>query len=616
MSRLFSRVGYGSIRASTAVASRPKTATVKTNPDFVLRASAANANYSSRSLVPNSGKGNFFTSTLNSTHFGRAPAGSIFADRAFYIPSEKERAENPQLLLELLRTMTPKNSIRYLDSNPVFLRAFSSTGFVDTDIVSSVSVSLTPAELQKFLSNFTCETNLFTTINQCTKISDFETKLLSIIPIERVIYWRCYENAEYLYSEKNKIVVARGESILNNAIEKADDIFYKDCLDAPYFSKEFDASIVIGFKTMALLPVRSENKQIVGILQFIGFKRAIGESETEFTPYYTETLKIIRTIFEKKFAKPQIKGIPVNITQIFKGIDRCSIKTTSQTLIQFFVSNFKCTAADVYEFSPKTNTLTRLTDGQTFKEEEGGVSYESAKNKSTIFIPDKYEKNFAFFNEKIDGELLSRSILSTTMQYMQRLFVVTLRGKEELSTFTPEDGILLSSLSPIITDVLRVATWLDGQSRDDKTTSVQTGLAKVACKALESSAEKGNEPWKVLSEASMKLFGSDLFYVASFDGRNITLTPGGATCKFEECAAGLAFNYRDTLRTKKGEQNFNEKMYENCGVEVKETLAFPYKANGRIAGAIEIINPKEEIPPEAMTVFSDLLGLLYVPNQK
>lgn len=613
MSRYFSRVGIGSIRATTSYGTRPKTVTVRNNTEFALRASQANSNYSSRSIVSNTSKGGFFASSIKPENFNKSVAGSIFADRAFYIPSEKERQENPQLLLELLRTMTPKNSMRFLDSNPVFLRAFATAGFVDTDIVSSVSVSLTPAELQKFLTNFTNETNIFTCLNHCAKISDFESKISTILPIERCIFWRCYENCDYLFSEKQKVVLPQNETILHNVFEKGEDIVYKDCTEAPNFSKDNDSSIIYGFKTMALFPVRYESK-IVGVLQFIGFKRTMSESEMEFPPYYVESLKLIRTVFEKKFAKQQVKGIPANISQIFKGIDRCSIKATSQTLIQFLTQCFKCTSAEIFEFLPKTSTLLRLSDGVPFKEDEGGISFEVGKTKNPIFVPDKFENRFSCFNEKIDGEFLSRSILSMPMQYMQRVFVITLRGKEDLPTFTPEDSYLLQSLSPILTDVIRVATWLDGQSKDEQTNEIATALAGVACEALESTAERGNAPWQVLSEASQKLFGSDLFYVASFDGRNITLYPGGATCKFEECAAGLAFNYRDTLWTKKGEANFNEKMYENCSIDVRETLAFPYKANGRIAGAIEVINPKKDVHPEALTVFANILGLLYIPS--
>ena len=94
----------------------------------------------------------------------------------------------------------------------------------------------------------------------------------------------------------------------------------------------------------------------------------------------------------------------------------------------------------------------------------------------------------------------------------------------------------------------------------------------------------------------------------------MTLSPNGGTAKFEECASGLAYNYRDVLRTKRGEKNFNEEMYKSCEVEVNETLCFPYRANGRVAGAIEVINPKEDISEEGMNVFSDLCGLLYTPQ--
>ena len=176
---VFSKVGNGSIKG-ISVSRRQTQFKSKNDQDALIQSSRINAQLSQKTFFSSNAsrpKTSISASSVSKNDKTLLGAKSFFQERSFYIPSEKEREENPQLALELLRTMTPKNCVKHLDANPVFLKAMATTGYIDNEIISSVSISLTSTELQKFLINLTFETNLFSTINVCKSINDVEKKI-------------------------------------------------------------------------------------------------------------------------------------------------------------------------------------------------------------------------------------------------------------------------------------------------------------------------------------------------------------------------------------------------------------------------------------------------------
>jgi hypothetical protein len=139
-------------------------------------------------------------------------------------------------------------------------------------------------------------------------------------------------------------------------------------------------------------------------------------------------------------------------------------------------------------------------------------------------------------------------------------------------------------------------------------------LMTVINEAMAAVAETGCDRWTAVSQAATRFFGCTQFFLALFDGRNMQFTPSGVKCRFEDCTAGIAYNYRETVfgRESDPRSKFNPELYQKIGVgDCKETMAFPYRAGGKVAGAIEVINPTEKsLGVTEQQLFSNLIALL------
>lgn len=361
---------------------------------------------------------------------------------------------------------------------------------------------------------------------------------------------------------------------------------------------------------MQMLAVHNKNGEPVGVLQIIGFKRKMSTAEAEPSKYYTKTLKIARQIIERKLADQSSTGMPTSVSQVFRGIDRASIGYTAQQVGNFLKYTFKCAECDLFEFDEKSMTLTRLTDRAKFSEKEGGLSFQAGVRKSFVIMPRGCESAFPMYRHDIDGLVSPNSTLAQSIYTMQHHYVVALRGRSGSPSFGASDVALLGELGPLLCDALRTAAWVEGMQNAKNETEGTSKLYEVECDALSRIAGDGARPKDVVIESCRRIFGTPVFLIASFDGRNMVFQPGGITVKFEECAAGLAYNYRDTKRTRRGETGFCSEIYDAIGAAAEYVISFPYRVKGRVAGAIEIVNPTSEPPDEAFSVFGDICGCI------
>jgi hypothetical protein len=93
------------------------------------------------------------------------------------------------LTFDLLKTMTPRNSLKLFSTTPIFIRTMFLEGRLDPNLVSSVAMSLTQNELQKFMLNMTQESNLYSGLNAARGIADFKEQLMTLVPIHRATIW-------------------------------------------------------------------------------------------------------------------------------------------------------------------------------------------------------------------------------------------------------------------------------------------------------------------------------------------------------------------------------------------------------------------------------------------
>jgi hypothetical protein len=287
------------------------------------------------------------------------------------------------------------------------------------------------------------------------------------------------------------------------------------------------------------------------------------------------------------------------------------VATVSQTL-SYLQTVFPCELAEVFEFDSASRVLRRSTDGAEFSESDGGVAWQAASQIQTVNIPDLIGQTE--FTLPIDTRLSNRSCLIRSLIHHGQHYVISLRGHPLLRAFGTTETRLLQAIAPVVCDAIRISGWLERQIADIAEVKRQMALMMIVNEAMSAVAERGCDRWTAVAQAAQRFFGCNQFFLALFDGRNMLFKPSGEKCKFEDCTAGISYNERRTVFGRDGDEKsgFNPELYKRMGVEgVVETMAFPYRAGGKVAGAVELVNPTEKnVGPTQQNLFSNLIALL------
>ena len=532
-----------------------------------------------------------------------------YTERAAY---ESEESEQIALTFDLLKTMTPKSCVKCLGQTPLFLKTMVTEGQLDPDIVSSVSLSLTQNELQRFMLNMTQEVNFYNAFYACPTIQEVEQTIVRLVPMVRATVWLKASEGDFVVSPTLKTVLLIGKSIVTAPFENGEDIVTGDPGDLPSFCIDSDLPLLRGCKSMVLLPILDANRNIKAVLQCVGFKDS-DDIQVPFTDYYIEVLKVMREIVKRKFFGGEEKQtIPANSSAIFNDIEKCSLVATVNQIGKFLQSSMPCEAVDIFEYDDAAKALTRLVDGRQFTEDDGGISFKAAPTSQTINIP--HGQALDTLKDEIDTRLSNRSVLVQSLLHMRKKYVITCRAKLNALAFTTTQVESLSSLAPMICDAVRLAKWLEGLVTEMNTLKQRMKLLGLANDAITAVASFGHDKWETLRNASNQFFGSEKVLIALFDGRNMRFMPSNVRCKFEDCTAGTAYNHRECVIGKVDDENsrFNKELYRQLGEDnVQSTIAFPYRSGGRVAGAIEIMNPKgDHMSGEDQKLFSNLVACI------
>jgi hypothetical protein len=292
-------------------------------------------------------------------------------------------------------------------------------------------------------------------------------------------------------------------------------------------------------------------------------------------------------------------------------MQNCSLQKTSQQICRFLQNAVPCEIAEIFEFDDHHRTMVRLTDGTQYIGSDGGVSYQAGISAAVINVANN--QTHPHFRKEIDGQLVNRALLSRSLHHGREHFVVTLRAKPNLPAFTTVDVRLLGELSYLICDALHLARWLESRERDRLETAHKMQLLSLCCSSLTSVAAQGTDRWATVMSVAKQLFVCETLFICLFDGRFMKFYPTDVQCKFEECAAGAAYNYRDTVSMSVADEKSrtNPGLYRQLGVRADSSISFPYRVNGRVAGAIEIINPlRTDVSTEEQKLFSNFCSCL------
>jgi hypothetical protein len=501
---------------------------------------------------------------------------------------------------------------------PIFIRTLFFEGKLDPDLVASVAISLTQNELQKFMLNMTQEVNLYTALTSSQCIQEFEEQLVTFMPIQRATIWVKSEDSDFILSPTLKESLILGKTVLTPAFSKSEDISMGDPASFPGFSHDFDLPILRGFQSMLLLPIVDPESHIIAVLQCCGYQNNLNEMQSEFPQYHIDTLKIVRNLCQRKFfSNISKRTIPSNISKIFSQIETSSVSKTSQQISDILQTIFLCEIVEIFEFEDRSKTLIRLIDDIRFKEEDGGISFQAGIIDIPINLSNK--QIHPNFKEEIDGKHINQTILSQSLGRGRNHFVITLRGKRNMPGFTPEDIDLIKELSSIICDALRVAKFQEMKERDRMEELHELKMLRLYYDTMNSISSQGMEHWDAVKNAAKEIFNCETLFISMFDGRYMKFYPNEIKCRFEECAAGNAFNSRDTIFTELTEERskLNLRFYKQFGIKFESSLAFPYRVKGRVIGAIEIINPKKkDIPKDDQLRFGILCSCLMANPEK
>ena len=543
--------------------------------------------------------------------------------RGFETKSDEDQEENENVELsneekqifitfDLLQVMNHAKIMKYVTETPIFLRTLFIEGKLDSDIIGKIALSLSQSELLKFIHNMTTEMSFFSSIQTLDSIASIEERIPTLVPIQKLFIWTKMENAPYLTSPSLNSVLPIDETVCGVPFNEPKDYNIGDPGDFTNFSVNYDLPLVRGTKSMLLLPITNVNNDVVAVVQCIGLRSDITEEQIEFTNYYLELFKIVRDLIQKKFFESsQQRVVPSTVSSVFQDVTQCSTQKTAQLISNYFMKTIPCEQCDLFEFDDRYRKLIRLSDGQTFDESSGGVSFAAGITPGIINIP--HGQTHKSFNREIDGHYANLSILSRSMQQGRSHYVITLRAKPNVSSFSNDDAKLVIEMNQIVCDALKVAKFAEDQQKRINTLTKEKSLMMSTVDIIANIAAKGTERYKALVDTAKLVFGAEHVFVCAFDGRYMRYFPTQVKAKFEDCASGQAYNYRETVWTDESEPRpkYSPMLYDQLKVKRKTSVCFPYRANGRVVGAIELINPeRKDIEKEEEKLFGNICGAL------
>lgn len=583
---------------------------IRTRPISRQRSKTPNSNRTkSRNISSDLNKPN------NNQNFAKNPKRSVnFLDSQPIKPPEKDVNLDAILNISSLNEINkiPISMInKLLTIRPIFLQTLYSEGKIDPEIIGRLIPNLLPSDLSKFIANMTQETNFFVTASTCRSITDIEIILMDLLPIVNAIVWLKTDQSNFLYSPTLNINLPLDHCIVGYCAITAKDIITGDPSNHSKFDIEIDLPLLRDIKSLILLPIQSITGDVLGVLQVEGLINQITNEQIEFSDYYVESLQIFRNIVQDQlFGKDPSLLVPTEFVNVFKNIHYKTQSKITSRIIELLRDKIPCEAADIFLFDDKTMVMTRLTDNVTFFKDTGGISYTAGLISKPIILP--HESTHPSFCKEIDGYYINRSILSQSIYFGNDHYVITLRAKWKSLSFLQSDLDFLQTVSPFICQALKLSRFTNQKEKAHIDANRHEQLLDIISQSMDAFATDGLDRWKSLNRFAQKCCDAESCFICTFDGRNMKYFPNEISWKFDDCASGNAYNFRELTIIGDGKDLIQNDLYNQLGIKAARVAAFPFHVSGKVAGAFELINPNlKKLDEEGLEVLGNFISLLF-----
>jgi hypothetical protein len=270
----------------------------------------------------------------------------------------------------------------------------------------------------------------------------------------------------------------------------------------------------------------------------------------------------------------------------------------------------KCQAVNIYQYFPRGRRIVDLNDGTENRDMAGGVAYIAAVKNRPIFVAHVIGRQFNLAD--VDRKFANCSILARSFGHEGRSYVFVLRSKWLQPSFLPEDLTTLESIGRVLAQCLFLADKVQSKINEGAALARLADVERSACDALDRWVIDSAARWDIVNDTAHKLYGTDRCLVAVYEGGVMHYLSTNVRAKFDECIVGKAFNYRELMWDRSGEESELkcEELYRQLGVEIKKSVAFHIAVDGKVRAAIELINPdRENIDDQARQILTSLASL-------
>jgi hypothetical protein len=367
-----------------------------------------------------------------------------------------------------------------------------------------------------------------------------------------------------------------------------------------------------GATAMVLIPIASEMGDQLAVLQFIDPFDVEGNCHP-FSEYDVRVFKSVRKIVKRHFFADvdcRYEFHPLSFLPAVSNLRKMSTLVGAAAHLTEFLKTFiGCYGVDIFQFFVRTRRILHLLKGIEYGDLSGGASYLAALQNRPIFVGHSLAKRTS--GSPIDMQMANLSVLSRLYSSGHRSYVFTLRAKYQSQAFGPEDLAQLTEIAPIICQTLILAETVENRTKENKSALL---IKLIQAATYDSLIRFGVDPrnaWEILEDAARKIFECDRCFIVLYQNMEMSFLPSSVKWTFDACIAGECYNFREDTFYDSSSKESNGAVYSALGIQCTHSAAYHLTVDGKVKGAIELINLNRlNFEPQAKTCYANLVRLI------